>query len=117
LFSRAKAALAVSVANPGLDQFLQALFWKVAAVIILCGAGGLLLREGLQWLERRATRFGREGQERLAKRKSGVAKDDVIHCPTCNQPMVLRTARRGANAGEKFWGCSNYPKCRGTREI
>lgn len=21
----------------------------------------------------------------------------------------------GANAGEKFWGCSTYPKCQGTR--
>lgn len=27
--------------------------------------------------------------------------------------MVLRTARRGKNAGGQFWGCSNYPKCKG----
>ncbi|NLF86464.1 MAG: hypothetical protein GX571_10215 [Lentisphaerae bacterium] len=26
--------------------------------------------------------------------------------------MVLRTARRGSNAGNQFWGCSNYPRCR-----
>jgi len=36
-------------------------------------------------------------------------------CPRCESPMVLRTARRGANAGEQFWGCSTYPKCQGTR--
>lgn len=36
-------------------------------------------------------------------------------CPRCQSPMVLRTARRGANAGEQFWGCSTYPKCQGTR--
>jgi restriction system protein len=36
-------------------------------------------------------------------------------CPRCESPMVLRIARRGANAGEKFWGCSTYPKCQGTR--
>jgi restriction system protein len=36
-------------------------------------------------------------------------------CPRCASPMVLRTARRGANAGEQFWGCSTYPKCQGTR--
>jgi restriction system protein len=36
-------------------------------------------------------------------------------CPRCGSPMVLRTARRGANAGEQFWGCSKYPKCQGTR--
>ena len=36
-------------------------------------------------------------------------------CPICHNPMVLRTARRGRNAGQSFWGCSRYPKCRGTQ--
>jgi restriction system protein len=27
--------------------------------------------------------------------------------------MVQRTARSGQNAGNVFWGCSNYPQCRG----
>ena len=35
-------------------------------------------------------------------------------CPECGKPMVLRTARRGANAGNQFWGCSAYPACKGT---
>lgn len=26
--------------------------------------------------------------------------------------MVRRTARRGANAGNEFWGCSTFPTCR-----
>jgi len=34
-------------------------------------------------------------------------------CPKCGSPMVLRTARIGANQGNQFWGCSNYPRCRG----
>jgi restriction system protein len=38
-------------------------------------------------------------------------------CPRCNTPMVLREARRGAYAGQKFWGCVSYPKCRGTRQL
>ncbi|HET7315167.1 nuclease-related domain-containing protein [Salinisphaera sp.] len=33
-------------------------------------------------------------------------------CPKCGSSMVLRTAKRGANAGNQFWGCSTYPKCR-----
>lgn len=37
-------------------------------------------------------------------------------CPRCGKPMVLRTARRGPNAGSQFWGCSGYPQCRATRE-
>jgi len=35
-------------------------------------------------------------------------------CPLCGNTMVLRKARRGTNAGNAFWGCSTYPKCRGT---
>lgn len=33
-------------------------------------------------------------------------------CPKCGKKLVLRTARRGANAGRQFYGCSNFPKCR-----
>lgn len=35
-------------------------------------------------------------------------------CPDCGQPMVLRTNRA---KGSRFWGCSAYPKCRGTLPI
>jgi len=34
-------------------------------------------------------------------------------CPLCGAAMVLRTAKRGANAGNSFYGCSHYPQCRG----
>jgi len=35
-------------------------------------------------------------------------------CPKCGDEMVLRTAQRGPNPGQKFWGCSNFPRCRYT---
>lgn len=38
-------------------------------------------------------------------------------CPTCQAKMVRRTARRGANAGGQFWGCVEYPQCRGIRSV
>jgi restriction system protein len=38
-------------------------------------------------------------------------------CPSCSRGMVLRTAKKGPNAGSDFWGCSAYPKCRGTRDV
>jgi ATP-dependent DNA helicase RecQ len=38
-------------------------------------------------------------------------------CPVCGKPMMLRTARKGKNAGGKFWGCSNYPSCKGTKDF
>lgn len=33
-------------------------------------------------------------------------------CPKCNSPMVKRSSARGP-----FWGCSTYPRCKGTRNI
>jgi len=36
-------------------------------------------------------------------------------CPRCGAAMIKRTARKGKNAGQDFLGCSQFPKCRGTR--
>lgn len=38
-------------------------------------------------------------------------------CPKCGGELVLRIAKKGKNAGKKFYGCSNYPKCKYTREV
>jgi restriction system protein len=38
-------------------------------------------------------------------------------CPICRNPMVMRTAKRGNNVGSRFWGCSKFPACRGTRNM
>lgn len=38
-------------------------------------------------------------------------------CPRCGNPMVLRTAGRGDNKGKPFWGCREFPTCRGTRAL
>jgi len=47
--------------------------------------------------------------ERLATTHSAQKR-----CPQCGQPMVLRTAQRGPQAGQQFWGCSQFPRCRTT---
>ncbi|NMP15174.1 DUF2034 domain-containing protein [Thalassotalea sp. Y01] len=33
-------------------------------------------------------------------------------CNRCGSTMVKRTAKRGANQGKQFWGCSSFPRCR-----
>jgi restriction system protein len=35
-------------------------------------------------------------------------------CPRCQEPMVTRVAKRGANLESEFWGCRRYPKCKAT---
>ncbi len=42
-----------------------------------------------------------------------VANQELF-CPVCSAAMVRRLAKRGANAGNAFWGCSRYPGCKGT---
>ena len=49
---------------------------------------------------------------------NGILPDTAsLICPRCHSPLVLRTASKGANAGNKFYGCSNYPKCRYIQSI
>jgi restriction system protein len=45
---------------------------------------------------------------------SPSATPGAVPCPRCGRPMVRRIARHGPNPGQEFWGCSDYPHCRGT---
>jgi len=38
-------------------------------------------------------------------------------CPQCGSLMIKRRAAKGSNAGNEFWGCSGFPKCRGIVNI
>ncbi|MFC1890745.1 topoisomerase DNA-binding C4 zinc finger domain-containing protein, partial [Thermodesulfobacteriota bacterium] len=53
--------------------------------------------------------------KKKAARKRVQTRSEVekssLECPRCNSPMVLKKGRYG-----KFYGCSTYPKCRGTRK-
>ena len=43
--------------------------------------------------------------------------DESLKCPRCGNMLVLRTAKKGDNAGNQFYGCSSFPKCRYMRNI
>lgn len=55
----------------------------------------------------RATR--RAHVEQLRKRAD---PDAERLCPKCGSKLVLRTVKSGARAGTRFWGCSEFPRCR-----
>lgn len=38
-------------------------------------------------------------------------KPENVKCPECDGPMVSRKSKFGV-----FWGCKNYPICKGTRD-
>ncbi len=54
-----------------------------------------------------------------SKRIDPVATEAAagIPCPKCGSAMVRRVAKRGENAGNQFWGCSTFPKCRSIVQI
>lgn len=43
--------------------------------------------------------------------------ETALLCPRCGKKLVLRTAKRGANAGQSFYGCSGFPSCKYTRNM
>ena len=49
---------------------------------------------------------------RLDPEALAILQDTRKFCPKCESEMILRTAKKGIGVGSKFWGCSQYPRCR-----
>jgi ssDNA-binding Zn-finger/Zn-ribbon topoisomerase 1 len=64
----------------------------------------------------RPVRFARfDAQlERERALEKALAEGRLPPCPRCEKPMVERINRRDLS---RFWGCSKYPKCRGTLDV
>ncbi|SFK52021.1 nuclease-related domain-containing protein [Methylophaga sulfidovorans] len=62
----------------------------------------------------RLSRSLKTNREHVAHVKQLVERKnmDVTLCSRCGHKMVKRQSRKGDNAGQFFWGCSQYPKCR-----
>lgn len=43
--------------------------------------------------------------------------EEKLVCPRCGGQLILRTAKKGENAGNHFYGCSSFPKCRYIRNL
>ena len=51
------------------------------------------------------------GIYKMLKKIINIKKEEMINkCPLCGGDLVLRKGSRG-----EFFGCSNYPKCRYTK--
>jgi ribosomal protein L37AE/L43A len=75
---------------------------------------------GLNWDRVAADARGqRHGNEHMKSRPFSAPKKQkqkappapVPTCPKCKSPMVRRTGKFGP-----FWGCKQYPRCKGSRE-
>lgn len=99
------------------------------------GAGGLaglvfLGIGGAIWFTWAKVTGRREAKRQAADAAAAQARAEAIErakppkdkwqelglCPLCGSPMVQRVARVGRRKGKRFFGCSTYPKCVGTRD-
>ena len=59
----------------------------------------------------------KEPGEKMSAGAFAANNTDMKICPRCGKELVLRTARKGDNAGKQFYGCSGFPKCRCSESI
>lgn len=106
----------------GLSEFVERAAPELAANAMLCAvnqAAYLLKRQ----LESQGETFIKSGgftEKLYGARKHNKSdrsdKSDKPLCPVCGKTMLARTARKGPKSGQRFWGCSAYPDCKGTLE-
>lgn len=97
--------------------------WSLLGVFLGSGLGAYAVGRTLVEVERRkraALTKQRDAGQALANVRQysePPRASSTPACPLCGGFMRERLAKRGRNAGGKFWGCGNYPRCRGTRPI
>lgn len=64
-----------------------------------------------------AARLAERSRKKIDPADSTDPTDRLPPCPQCGKPMVLRTAKTGKNLGKQFWGCSDYPDCKGVLKL
>lgn len=54
--------------------------------------------------------------EAAAGEQSSVEGEEKV-CPKCSSSLVRRMAKKGDKAGNEFWACNSFPKCRYTEAV
>jgi restriction system protein len=119
-----------SVGAPVIREMFGILTDQGADEVIVV-ASGIFTREAMQFAQGKPIQLV-EGPALLellstVQRKSAgrddsrsekfVNSENPPTCPKCGLTMVERVARRGKNAGNRFYGCSQYPKCKETQDM
>lgn len=91
------------------------------ALLVLCLRVNKMLQSQMQ---SQLQSFRREGgftenmtAERLEAKREMARSEGTPACPDCGKPMLRRMQKKGQMQGREFWGCSDYPHCRGIRAI
>ena len=81
-------------------------------VVVLDDAAVAGIVEKLETVGRRGWIAGRVHARSVRARYASDSE-----CPKCGSTLQLRTAKRGARPGSRFFGCSNYPACKYTKPV
>jgi len=97
---------------------------RANALISLINEAAFLLDRQITGVKKQFTEDDGNGEqpaesERTKKGDSSPTEKPTVtpNCPKCGKAMVMRQAKTGKNAGNQFWGCSNYPECKGVAKI
>ncbi|EKE07994.1 MAG: NERD protein [uncultured bacterium] len=55
-------------------------------------------------------------REHIRTLKARENPDAQRLCPRCGSKLIVRTVKNGVRAGQKFWGCSAFPRCKMVQE-
>jgi len=80
-------------------------------IVLICGDA---LEKLIGAVSASATPVSGEHKEEPRAR---LDRQDTPACPKCGTSMVQREAKRGKHMGNSFWGCGQYPKCKGILQI
>ncbi|MEW6030605.1 MAG: DUF2726 domain-containing protein [Chloroflexota bacterium] len=94
------------------DQFIEDLFLGEGIPLVHVPSGDHYEMTDLVHLFQLAVMKTKEAAPRTK-----VTGDSVPMCPVCGKMMVLRIHRGGPNAGKKFYGCMDSPRCKGVVAI
>lgn len=86
-----------------------------SGVMILSILGGVLAATFVGNGQSIRNRRNQSGQGAASNNEGSFQNqnDASPKCPICGSDMVLRVAKKGRYAGNKFFGCKQYPRCKG----
>ena len=107
VMNREKEVIAQSEPYPGLESLRQGMLLTKR-----CSHGARIenpFREQIRQYHRKQFR-------ELVLHHSSYTLETPFGCPECGSAMILKIQKKRPHRGEHFWGCSNYPGCRGFLE-
>ena len=95
------------------DQYMQELFLSAGLPLVHIPSSEHYSKDDIENRLQLAIRKVKD----TAPLRAAAKTDSVPMCPVCGRMMVLRIHRSGSNAGRKYYGCMDSPKCSGVVEI